>query len=207
MSRAAQVVDHVSGSLTATGPVQEAPCSTGSTTLQELRRVSRKMARDTVLQLENGYRAQSGSTVLPAVRNDLGCVLAQKVPNRAENGYVQIPPVGFTTAMGSGTKAKPQNAHRLAVIAYKSDEEVRRLLYDDSMHASHLCHDPVCINPEHLVVEDKPHNEMRKICKGHVVVETTFNGVLLRMPPARPCTHQPLCLFPVERRVAQVVQS
>ena len=68
-------------------------------------------------------------------------------------------------------------------------------------HASHLCHQPTCVNHEHLVVESKGANEERKACKGKVVVTTTINGRSFRLPPA-PCPHRPPCLFAEEAREA-----
>lgn len=40
---------------------------------------------------------------------------------------------------------------------------MQRLLAGD--HASHLCGEPACVNPDHLVVEDKITNESRKSCQ------------------------------------------
>ena len=75
-------------------------------------------------RLRLGYMdSRSGSGYPPATTNDAGCLLAQKAPNRADNGYVQIAPlaVGGTGRGRSGTKkAKPlpQGAHRLVVRAF-----------------------------------------------------------------------------------------
>jgi hypothetical protein len=159
------------------------------------------MARDTIAQLTAGYRARSGSVVGPALTNAKRCVLAQKVPNRQENGYVQIPPVGLRDCVGA--KALPQNAHRLVIIAEKSAAEVQRLLFD-SHHASHLCHNPLCILADHLVVESKTDNEERKACKHRVLVWFTLAGVRYELPPA-PCPHEPKCLPDIEERVPLAV--
>lgn len=47
-------------------------------------------------------------------------------------------------------------------------------------HASHLCHLPTCVNPDHLVVEAKGENEARKSCKGKVCH-------MLERPSVRAC--------------------
>ena len=35
----------------------------------------------------------------------------------------------------------------------------------DSMHSSHLCHEPSCFNQDHLVLESHALNQERKVCK------------------------------------------
>ena len=49
----------------------------------------------------------------------------------------------------------------------RSAVAVRRMLFGGE-HASHRCHQPTCINHEHIIVEGKPENEARKSCKGKV---------------------------------------
>ena len=55
-----------------------------------------------------------------------------------------------------------------------SEQEVEKMLQGG--HASHLCHNPTCINHQHLVVESKAQNEERKACKGKVVMIGKVNG-------------------------------
>ncbi len=117
---------------------------------------------------------------------------------------MQIPPLGFPAAHRQGTKTLPQSGHRLAVVAHQTDNEVQSLLADDGQHASHLCHEPLCIEPTHIVVESKIDNEARKMCKGRLVVRTTISGVEYDLPP-RPCPHTPPCLPDMEVRVARPV--
>lgn len=167
--------------------------------LTELRRVTPQMAAVTTVRLQAGYRSRSGQVIPPARTNSKGCVLAQKVPQRSEGGYVQIPPEGLQHTVGD--KALPQGAHRLAVIAYKPADQVQRLLYETGTHASHLCHEPLCMNPEHIVVEDKAHNEARKVCRGRLMVRTSISGVVYELAPAA-CPHEPQCLVDIEDRVA-----
>lgn len=173
-----------------------------SKTLQELRHVTRLMARDTLRQLENGYSPQSSGHVAAAIRNEVSCVLVQKVANRAENGYIQIPPVGFLSSHRTGRKTLPQNAHRLVIIAFKSDDDIKKLL-DYGWHASHLCHEPTCIHPDHLCVEPKDKNEDRKDCKGRVIIRVRIGGTWYVLHP-KPCPHEPKCIAKVEERVAEL---
>lgn len=117
---------------------------------------------------------------------------------------MQIPPVGFLVSQRTGPKTLPQSGHRLAVVAHKTDAEVTLLLSDDSQHASHLCHEPLCIEPVHIHVESKNDNEDRKMCKGRLVVRTTINGVEYVLQP-RACPHTPACIPDAEERVAMPV--
>ncbi|KAF7535444.1 hypothetical protein G7054_g5378 [Neopestalotiopsis clavispora] len=121
-----------------------------------------------IQRLMGGYKDESSSQYPAATINAAGCALARKALNRDDNGYVQIAPIVTERSRarrGEELKEKglPQRAHRLAVLAYKSDKDVARLLGGDN--ASHLCHQPTCINPDHLVVETKEAKEARKACK------------------------------------------
>lgn len=127
---------------------------------------------------------------------------------------------------GQAKKAreKPFGAHRVAVLLHHDAEAVQKMLFADH-HASHLCHQPICINHEHIVVEKKADNEARKSCKGkvskrltlrfrtyskklpllkeipQVVVKTIIHEQQFALPPS-PCPHNPPCLFLEEWREA-----
>lgn len=100
-------------------------------------------------------------------------------------------------------KPAPQNAHRLVVVGWKGEEDRRRML-EDGWHASHLCHNPTCANPDHIVVEAKARNEGRKRCKAlGPVVLVTIEGREYRLPPNGTCECPgEKCIFMVERRTA-----
>jgi hypothetical protein len=171
-------------------PPPPAPTS-DSASLTELKALSIETARVTWTRLKEGYEDKSGKGYPAAIRTPNGCLSCQKVPNRQvsqlscyhiknlltlrqQNGYVQIAPVvEVRTRVRSGEprKAKPlpQNGHRLAVIAWHS-EESRRHLLDDGWHASHRCANPLCIEPSHIHVEPKSANEARKSCRDHVSI-------------------------------------
>ncbi|KAI0021713.1 hypothetical protein F4780DRAFT_737429 [Xylariomycetidae sp. FL0641] len=60
----------------------------------------------------------------------------------------------------------------------------------EGAHASHLCHQPACINQDHIVVESKEENEARKGCKGRIIIKTIktiVGGVAYTLPPANQC--------------------
>lgn len=179
-----------------------APAKEDSATLKELRHVTKAMARDTLRQLEIGYSPRSSGQVAAAIRNEISCILVQKVANRSENGYIQIPPVGFLSVHREGKKTLPQNAHRLVVIAFESEEDIEHLL-NHGWHASHLCHEPTCINPVHICVEPKDKNEDRKCCKGRITIRCRIGGVWYVLK-AKPCPHEPKCIEKAEERVAEL---
>jgi len=148
-----------------------------------------------------------------------------------ENGYIQIAPLAFGPRTRAGKndprKAKPlpQNAHRLVVIAHKrqapfsypfrnmptyldhalttscrSEDDVARLLA--GQHASHLCHQPTCINRAHIVVEPKERNEARKACRAlGPIIKTMVDGREVVLPPNGSCgCLGEKCIFMIEWR-------
>lgn len=91
-------------------------------------------------------------------------------------------------------KPIPQGAHRLVVVAYGSDEEIRQLLHD-GYHASHRCHEPTCIRKEHIVVESKTANEDRKDCAKELwLMEITVGGNVQVVRSKYVCRHSPGCI-------------
>ena len=172
-----------------------------STTLEELRQVPRDKAIQTLQRLKNGHRDKSGASYPAATTNINNCILVQKTPNRKENGYIQIAPIVQIRTRAKlraqkKTKPKPQNAHRLVVIAHKSQDDIDHLF--NGQHASHLCNNPTCINHEHIVVEPKCNNEARKqSAKLGPIIHTKINGQLYTLPPLSKCTCQPSCIFRV----------
>jgi hypothetical protein len=196
------------------------PTKPESATLIELRTITREIAQACMDRLRDGYTdAKSGSGYGGWVVTKHGCWVAQKGVNRESNGYIQIAPISTATRAGTTNgvvKAKPlpQGAHRLAVIASKryktpscslnstnlylasSNDDVQRML--DGDHASHRCHNPRCLNPEHLIVESKERNEARKGCAGRVQVYTTIGG-LKYVLEAKACSCEgPPCIITKE---------
>lgn len=124
-----------------------------------------------------------------------------------DNGYIQVAPVAairIRVKKGEPPRRKPapQNAHRLVVLASKSDDEFQRLLAGE--HASHLCHQPTCINPAHIVVESRAVNEGRKRCRAlGPIIKTEWKGEQLTLPPLGKCRCPGVkCIFMIERREA-----
>lgn len=80
----------------------------------------------------------------------------RKPPTRAGKVY------GYSTLKLPGdTKRKKRYAHRIAYMY------AHRLLEDQlgkNKHVSHRCHNTLCVNPEHLSLEDPAVNNARTLC-------------------------------------------
>ncbi|KAK9429741.1 zinc-binding loop region of homing endonuclease-domain-containing protein [Lipomyces doorenjongii] len=150
-----------------------------------------------------GYKGRTGTFVPPAVITPNGCHLPQRAP--AANGYILIQPVAVFR--GKAQKNEPnkekdgfQSAHRVVCYLTKSEDDVHNLLYR-GYHASHLCHQRGCINPDHLVVETEDVNYSRKMCSTKVHTKTSVNGRDY-LANAEDCPHSPPCVIRLETRAA-----
>ncbi|KAK9429742.1 hypothetical protein V1505DRAFT_147484 [Lipomyces doorenjongii] len=156
--------------------------------------------------LIQGYKSRNGNGfVPPAVIAPNGCHLPQRRP--IEGGYILIQPVALFNRKVKNNEPNQeikkdgvQKAHRVVCYLTKSEDDVHNLLYR-GYHASHLCHQPGCINPDHLVVETQAANESRKMCSTKANVKISVNGrdYLLK---AEGCPHSPLCVIKLETRAA-----
>ena len=81
------------------------------------------------------------------------CKVVNLTPTK-EKGYAQA------FVKGSTTKVL---AHVLSFWISKGSFDPT-----DGKDISHLCHNPLCVNPDHLVREDKEINQRRKGCVGTV---------------------------------------
>lgn len=121
-----------------------------SRSLEALGRMSREDAQETLMRLVDGYKDKSGSGYDAAVRTPSGCLIAQKVGNRAneDTSYPQIAPIKENKGRGpNGThteKSPPITAGRLIIRAYGTDEAREKIL-SRGYTASHLCHTSMCI--------------------------------------------------------------
>ncbi|RDL36954.1 uncharacterized protein BP5553_04387 [Venustampulla echinocandica] len=144
-----------------------------SKTASEAKDITREMAITSLQKLVSGYTPPLQGVLGyqptargwgPALGNSCGCQLAQKSPNHP-HGYIQITvdrPKRARSANGTTVEDwAQQSAHRLVVLAYKSQNEID-LLLDNSYHASHLCGNPNCISPSHICVESRSTNEPGK---------------------------------------------
>jgi len=83
------------------------------------------------------------------------CMLSTKAPSK-KGGYVQTKPM-------IDDKQVPLTLNKLVVI--KKYGRIPRKGED----ASHLCHEPKCLNEEHIVLEDASTNQRRKGCLGYML--------------------------------------
>jgi len=93
-----------------------------------------------------------------------------------------------------------------------ADDDERALIWnhvgDTSVHCSHLCHNTICINPYHMIMEDNRSNISRNSCLKQWN-RVTFNGRSLHAVNAiAPCPskHQPKCFF-TDNRTGFVVPA
>ncbi|MBD5606626.1 MAG: hypothetical protein IAI48_16275 [Candidatus Eremiobacteraeota bacterium] len=68
-------------------------------------------------------------------------------------------------------------------------------MLDSGEHASHLCHNPTCINHHHLVVEPKAKNEQRKECKLKLRGRITIAGKMYNLVGGGECECSPPCIL------------
>jgi hypothetical protein len=90
-------------------------------------------------------------------------------------------------------------------LTFDSKEDRKRLL--SGAHASHLCYQPTCISPSHIVVEAKAMNEARKRCLQGPVISTVVEGCKYTLPPLASCQCAgEKCILIIEQRDAVVVE-
>jgi Zinc-binding loop region of homing endonuclease len=124
--------------------------------------------------------------------NGIGCRLSTNAPHRDENGYVKInlrntPGLGFQIFI-----------HMLALIAAGRKDEL--LACQDPEHplqleCSHLCHNNVCFEASHIIVEPHADNVARQTCAGTYIIR---HGAMT----FHPCPHGNMwakkhCILPV----------
>lgn len=82
-----------------------------------------------------------------------------------------------------------QLAHRVAIKAFKK-EDFQRLI--EGWEVSHLCHNPICINPYHLIAETHAQNNTRRNCNALTRDEFFTGGEATRHP--QHCQCEPRCI-------------
>ncbi|KAK9372074.1 zinc-binding loop region of homing endonuclease-domain-containing protein, partial [Lipomyces chichibuensis] len=104
---------------------------------------------------------------------DLGCWEGNSKPD--DRGYVHV-------KLSVGGEARTARVHQVALVADNRRHEVEATLGQSNYDISHLCHNPKCFNPEHLIVESSSNNQRRKICNGQkILVHSGFSY--------HPCPH------------------
>jgi len=97
----------------------------------------------------------------------------------------RIPP--FTSEHGYGVITRGKGRGKIKVIQLACYSKYGRVVqYGEN--ASHLCHNPACINPDHLVIESAHKNNIRVACP---CWSNATNGEKQWI-----CPHAPQCLCP-----------
>lgn len=119
-----------------------------------------------------------------------GCWLSTRSPAHT-SGYIKVnlrntERIGFSPYI-----------HQLSLIAVGRREELNLSLGDSDLQVSHLCHNPNCFNPNHLVIEPSRLNKSRNDCKNSKIVKFSF------FFSYDPCPHGQIarkrCILPIRR--------
>ena len=108
---------------------------------------------------------------------------------------LSVPP--FTTEHGYGCISR--GTGRAKIKVYQLAVWVRTREYiTHGMNASHLCHNPICMRPEHLCSETAHVNNSRVACPSWKYVPGTDGRTRQRA-----CPHHPACVRPDRKGLAQ----
>lgn len=89
------------------------------------------------------------------------CMILKKTPRKDGYAYVTL---RLPQPDGS-IKKTSTSAHRAALLIHLLKEgKVATLQVDKTLECSHLCHNRMCVNINHLVLEKKTENLSRKVC-------------------------------------------
>jgi hypothetical protein len=155
-----------------------------------IRDLPRELAIDTMQYLESKKKIK---------RKPNGCWEAQTSKAR---DYAQV--VIKTRAGGNRSRGRVSSKEYASVPAYKSKRmlvhQVSLLAYSgtrpsEGQDVSHLCHNEICCNPAHLIIEAHEINMNRQRCLGTVVLTMQCSTcdepqIVIRQV----CSHAPACL-------------
>ncbi|KAK1457671.1 hypothetical protein CMEL01_15654 [Colletotrichum melonis] len=127
------------------------------------------------------------------VDTKLGCHVP--IGCRTRDGYAQVSfPEIWTKSNAKAKKGltgrKASRAYLLHIVAYA---QLHKRNPND--HVSHLCDNPACFNPTHLVDETASNNNSRKGCPGPIYCSD--HGCLI----VNLCNHNPPCIRPPRQDV------
>jgi hypothetical protein len=123
----------------------------------------------------------------------VGCWMSATQPNRP-GGYVKVNLSNTFHPDGSGNKIGVSvYQHQLSVVARGNGAMLRLAGKGGRWDVSHLCHNSLCFNPDHVRVEPKWLNSLRKVCAGLQRILLPDGSVI------HPCRHAKWgvpCLLP-----------
>lgn len=137
-------------------------------------------AKEIIAKQRKGY-GSGYNTVSRATFNSRGCWLSRKKPS--DRGYIKLKVDAQVSVAG---RSKEVYLQQIAVVA-KDDEKQKSLLLTDGYEASHLCHEKLCFNPNHIFMEPKAINISRNDCICVKIGEKHYSN----------CNHQPQCILKV----------
>lgn len=125
----------------------------------------------------------------------IGCWMRHHDSNH-EYGYTKV---NWRNTLRPGTRdvigCQPFR-HQLAVVAAGYGQNLLRTSGRDATdEVSHLCHNPRCFNPDHVLVESKIMNRKRWACGGAWIIRTSDGTVYHPCPHGRQ-EHMRQCLLP-----------
>ena len=125
------------------------------------------MDEELMLVLSQTYKENLQKRISVSLERNGQCLLWRKSTGSA--GYPQIK----VTAQGWGSR--PVAIHRLVYLLHYGYKQMTGL------HVSHLCHNKLCCEPEHLTLEPGAVNSQRILCKseGQCHGHSNYPGCLL----------------------------
>jgi len=171
------------------------------TSASDLSNVTAEDARRTINWLNNGGDDEKFYGKAKTTR--AGCVIPQKKP---QGYYIQVSVQRSSRnsrGVAGSTVKKDRSgngpgAHQLVVLGWGTDEGAESIR-NGTAQASHLCHNSLCVNTEHIVAEDRAINEARKKCAKQMQVAYVRkdDGSWAKhvKETDHVCTHTPKCLY------------
>ncbi len=113
--------------------------------------------------------------------NELNCWMTGNQPSHKQYQKINLRNTRHPTQPGV-LNLYPYR-HQLAVVASGKGMQLNLATQGGSHQVSHLCHNPGCFNPNHVVVEPRELNVARNTCRGKFIVEGPDGSII------HPCWH------------------
>lgn len=147
----------------------------GSTVIEEICDLDPAWARNFLMRQKH---------VLLCQQSELGCWVSGNAPS--EKQYVKVNMRNTRRPGSNNTFTTQPFGHQLAVVAAGNGQMLRLTsgnVNSREFDCSHLCHNPACFCPEHLIVEESALNKRRNTChRSFIIVHP--DGTIIN-----PCTH------------------
>jgi len=124
------------------------------------------------------------------------CWIWKSVKKRGKGGGHDLSVAPFSDELGYGVLQRGHGRAKIKVIQLAVWTKQEQLV-PHGHNASHLCHNPGCIRPDHLVIETCGKNNRRVACPCWCFVPGTDHQQRMRI-----CPHDPPCLRPDTKGMA-----